>query len=546
MQFDYVIVGGGSAGCVLANRLSAKTSCRVCLIEAGPSDDSLLVRVPAGIIALMRSRKRNWRYWSCPQAQLDGRPRYMPRGKTLGGSSSVNAMIYTRGHPRDYDHWAALGNAGWGWDDVLPVFKRSEDNTRGADAFHGVGGGLKVADLAYAHPASRAFIAACVEAGFPANHDFNAAVQEGVGLYQVTQAGGERSNVARGYLTPILGRTNLTVLTDTLATRVLLDGKRAVGVECVSRGATRKHEAGTVIVSAGTFNSPQLLLLSGIGAGAALEPHGIPQSHDLPGVGQNLQDHPDVLTVYHSRRHDTMSLGIGYLPQAVRDAWQYARTRQGPLTSNAAEAGGFIKSQPEADIPDLQLHLTAALLDNHGLNWRFAMGWGYSAHVCVLRPKSRGHVGLSDANPQSPPLIDPNFLADPDDTERLLRGLRIVRENILARNPLAPWRGSEVFPGADVRSNAELRAYLRAKVETIYHPVGTCAMGNGDGAVVDADLKVRGLDALYVVDASVMPTLIGGNTNAPTVMIAEKAADGMLGVHRSPREGDAPRRVPDA
>ena len=337
------------------------------------------------------------------------------------------------------------------------------------------------------------------------------------------------SNVARGYLTPVLDRPNLTVRTGALATRVLLDGKRAIGVDCQVLGETLRIEAGTVILAGGTFNSPQLLLRSGIGAKDQLAPHGIKQCHDLPGVGQNLQDHPDVLSVYRSRRHDTMSLGAAYLPKAIRDAWQFARKRSGPLTSNAAEAGGFIKSRPDEPIPDLQLHLTAGLLDNHGLNWRFATGWGYSAHVCVLRPKSRGHVGLIDANPASPPLIDPNFLADPDDTQRLLRSAKAVRDTIMQQSVLAPWRGEEVFPGAGVHSDDAWRAYLRAKVETIYHPVGTCKMGADDAAVVDANLKVHGVDGLYVIDASIMPTLIGGNTNAPTVMIAEKAADGLLG-----------------
>lgn len=529
MQYDYVIVGGGSAGCVLANRLSANPNTRVCLIEAGPDDNSLLVRAPAGIIELMRSKQRNWRYWTVPQQQLDGRARYMPRGKGLGGSSSVNAMIYTRGHPTDYDHWAELGNAGWGWDDVLPVFKRSENNTRGADAFHGTGGGLNVADLVYSHPVSRAFIAACVDAGYPANPDFNGPVQEGMGLFQVTQVRGERCNLARAYLTPVLDRPNLTVRTGALATRVLLDGKRAVGIDCRIQDHTVRIEAGTVVLSGGTINSPQLLLLSGIGAREQLQPHGIPLLHDLPGVGRNLQDHPDILSVYRSQRHDTMSLGVGYLPQAIRDVWQYLRKRQGPLTSNAAEAGGFIRVREGARVPDVQLILTAGLVDNHGLNRRFASGWGYSVHALVMRPKSRGQVTLQDANPASPPRIDPNFLADPDDMDLLLRAGRLVRDDLLQRDALAPWRGEEAFPGKGVHSDDEWRAYLKAKVETNYHPVGTCKMGHDDMAVVDANLKVRGLDGLYVIDASIMPTLIGGNTNAPTVMIAEKGADGLLG-----------------
>lgn len=528
MQFDYVIVGGGSAGCVLANRLSANPNHRVCLLEAGPTDDNLLVTMPAGIIALMRSNKRNWRYYTTPQKHLNNRESYIPRGKMLGGSSSVNAMVYTRGHKWDYDHWAALGNEGWGWDDVLPWFKKSENNARGADAFHGVGGNLNVSDLTFSHPVSQAFVDAFVEAGYPATRDFNNDVQEGVGLYQVTQIGGERSNVARGYLTPILDRPNLTVLTDCLVSRVLMDGKRATGIEYVTAGRTQKIEAGNVILSAGAINSPQLLLLSGIGAKEQLAPHGIQQIHDLPGVGQNLQDHPDALVVQHSKRHDTLSLGPSYLfTKGIKGLYDYFSKRQGPLTSNVAEAGGFIKSQASEEIPDLQLHLSGCLLDQHGLNLPFSFGWGYSAHVCILRPKSRGFVGLKDANPATPAIIDPNMLADPDDMERLLRGVKIVRD-AMQRPALSSWRADEIFPGDKAQSDDDLREFIRNKAETIYHPVGTCKMGKDDMAVVDSNLKVHGLDGLYVIDASIMPTLIGGNTNAPTVMIAEKAAEGIL------------------
>lgn len=530
MQYDYVVVGGGSAGCVLANRLSANPATRVCLLEAGPPDDSLFVRVPAGIIVLMRSKKRNWRYWTVPQKHLDGRATYVPRGKMLGGSSSVNAMIYTRGHRRDYDHWAALGNAGWSYAEVLPVFRRTENNARGADDYHGIGGGLNVSDLRFSHPVARAFIDAAVAAGYPYSNDFNGMRQEGVGLYQVTQTGGERSNVARGFLHPVEDRQNLRIITGALVSRILMDGKRASGVEYQCRGETQQLVAGTVILSAGAINSPQLLLLSGIGAKDQLDVHGIRQVHELPGVGRNLQDHPDVLTVKRSRRHDTLSLGPRYgVTTGPLALAQYFPGREGPLTSNVAESGGFIKSRDAEEIPDLQLHLSACLLDNHGLDLGFARGWGYSAHVCILRPRSRGSVTLKSADPRTAPLIDPNFLADPDDMERLLRGVKIVRDRILAHPALAPWNADEVSPGAAVQGDDALRAFIRRKADTIYHPVGTCKMGSDDMAVVDADLKVHGLDGLYVVDASIMPTLIGGNTNAPTVMIADKAADGLIG-----------------
>lgn len=530
MQFDYVIVGGGSAGCVMANRLSSNPNNRVCLLEAGPDDNSMFIRIPLGVIVMMRSNKRNWRYFTAPQKHLNGRESYIPRGKTLGGSSSVNAMVYTRGHKWDYDHWASLGNKGWSWDDVLPIFKRAENNSRGADAFHGVGGNLNVSDLRHVHPVSNAFVDAFVQAGFPAAHDLNNDVQEGVGLYQVTQIDGERSNVARGYLTPIMDRPNLTVLTNCLVTKVMMDGKRATGVEFVQKGKTQTIEAGNVVLSAGAINSPQLLLLSGIGAKEQLGPHGIKQLHDLPGVGQNLQDHPDALIVNRTKLHNTLSLGPGYmLTTGIKAFYEYfLKGHTGPITSNVAEAGGFIKSSPDEAIPDLQLHLSGSLLDQHGLNLLFSTGWGYSTHVCILRPKSRGSVTLKDANPTTAPIIDPNMLAHPDDRERLLRGIKIVR-NALQQSPLAPWDGEEVFPGKTAQSDEALYKFMREKTETIYHPVGTCKMGSDDMAVVDSKLKVHGLEGLYVVDASIMPTLIGGNTNAPTVMIAEKAADGMLG-----------------
>lgn len=528
MQFDYVIVGGGSAGCVLANRLSANPDNSVCLLEAGPDDNTPLVTIPAGITALMRSNKRNWRYYTSPQKHLDHRETYMPRGKTLGGSSSVNAMIYTRGHKADYDHWAALGNDGWGWDDVLPWFKQSENNKRGADDFHSANGPLDVSDLTYVHPVSHAFVDAFIEAGHPANNDFNGATQEGVGLYQVNQINGERSSVARGYLTPFLDRPNLTVITGALVTRVLLDGKRARGVAYQQGKTTRTLDADRVILSGGAINSPQLLLLSGIGGQDQLAPHGITQQHDLPGVGQNLQDHPDVLVVHEASRHDTLSLGPSYMAtKGVKALWQYISQRKGPLTSNVAEAGGFIKSSPDEPLPDLQLHLSACKLDEHGLNLGFSMGYGYSTHVCVLRPQSRGSITLRDANPASQAIIDPQFLAHPDDMARLLQGVKVVRK-ALGQKAIAPWRDREIFPGKDTQSDDDLRAFLRNKVETIYHPVGSCKMGWDDQAVVDDRLKVHGLDDLYVVDASIMPELIGGNTNAPTVMIAEKAADWML------------------
>jgi len=512
MQFDYIIVGAGSAGCVLANRLSENPNNRVCLLEAGPADNSLFIRIPAGIILMMRSNARNWR--------LNNRQIYIPRGKTLGGSSAVNAMCYTRGHKWDYDHWASLGNDGWSFDDVLPVFKRCEHYEPGESEFHGTHGKLNIADLRFTHPVSSAFIEAGVQAGHPATDDFNNDVQEGVGMYKVNQKDGERCGVSRAYLHPVMDRPNLTIMTDALVNRVLFEGKRAIGVEVEHKGQIRTLKTDNeVILSGGAINSPQILKLSGVGPAAELAEHNIPLVHDLPGVGENLQDHPDALVVHKSLRKDTLSLAPGaLLTTGLKGFIDFFYRRTGQLTSNVAEAGGFIKSGPEQEIPDLQLHLTAAKLDNHGLNLLFSMGYGYSGHVCILRPKSRGNITLRDANPRSPALIDPRFLEHPDDMEGMVRGVKAMRK-IMAQDALNDWRGDEIFPGNEVESDEDIRHFLRQK----------CEMGSDDMAVVDSQLRVHGLEGLRVIDASIMPTLIGGNTNAPTVMIAEKGADAILG-----------------
>jgi choline dehydrogenase-like flavoprotein len=534
-KYDYVIVGAGSAGCVLANRLSADPSVTVCLLEAGPPDRSPFIRIPIGIIVLMMSKTLNWRYFTEPQRQLDDRRLFWPRGKTLGGCSASNAMIYTRGHASDYDHWEALGNRGWGYEQVLPLFMRSENHERGATPFHGTGGPLNVADLRSPNLLTQVFIEAAAEAGYRMNSDFSGESQEGVGQYQVTQKNGERWSVARAFLHPVMRRPNLTVMTGVRVTKVLLDGLTATGVACVQSGkAIEIGAAREVILAGGAINSPQLLMLSGIGPEEELHRHGIPVCHALPGVGRNLQDHLDVLIVHKCVK--PVSLGVSWrnLAALLAAGINYLLFRKGPLTTNAAESGGFIKSDPACAVPDLQLHFTPAHLDEHGHTAAYAaatmLGHGYALHVCDLRPKSRGYIALRNNDPCADALIEPHYLSHPDDMEKLVAGVKAARR-ILAGKAFDPYRGEEIHPGKDVRTDDEIRAFIRRKAGTIYHPVGTCKMGHDEMAVVDDTLRVRGVHGLRVVDASVMPTLIGGNTNAPTVMVAEKAADMIMQAH---------------
>jgi len=522
-MYDYIIIGGGSAGCVLAARLSEDAGVQVALLEAGPPDDSVLIHCPAGLALLAKSGQANWGLQTVPQAGLNGRRGYQPRGKVLGGSSSVNAMIYTRGHPRDYDGWAAQGNPGWAWSDVLPFFKRAEHNERGADAFHGSGGPLNVMDLRSPNRHSPDFVQAGVQAGYAHNPDFNGAEQEGVGLYQVTHKNGERYSAAKAYLTPNRARPNLHVLTGAHATRILLEGQRAVGVEFVQDGQKRELRAKReVLLSAGALLSPQLLMLSGIGPADQLREHGITLRHELPGVGRNLQDHVDVVLVYDAPRlTDLFGLSFKGALNMVRGIFEWRRQRSGMLTTNFAEAGGFIRSQAGEPIPDLQLHFVVGKLVNHGRTT--TTGHGYSCHVCLLRPKSRGSVRLASADPLAAPLIDPNFLAERDDMDRLIRGFKLMR-SILSQPALARFGARELPASAQAHSDAQIEAFIRDHADTIYHPVGSCRMGPGPMDVVDAQLRVHGLQGLRVVDASVMPSLVGGNTNAPVIMMAEKAA----------------------
>jgi choline dehydrogenase-like flavoprotein len=532
-MYDTIIVGGGSAGCALAGRLSEDPGHRVALIEAGPADRSVLIHCPGGLAVMAKYQLNGWGYHTVPQPGLHGRRGYQPRGKVMGGSSSINAMIYARGHARDYDDWAAQGNPGWSFQDVLPYFKRSEHNERGADDWHGQGGPLNVMDLRSPNPFLPHFIEAGRQAGYPVNDDFNGAQQEGIGVYQVTHRNGERFSAAKAYVTPHLGRSNLQVFTDSLTSRVLTevrDGQvRATGVELRGQGGRGAPQqlmlkpGGEVVLSAGAFGSPQLLMLSGIGPADHLREHGIAVVRDLPGVGANLHDHPDVVMVVNAPKvTDLFGLSLTGAWNMLNGIGEWRRARSGMLTTNFAEAGGFIRSAADEPIPDLQLHFVVGKLVDHGRKTVF--GHGYSCHVCLLRPRSRGSLRLASADPQVAPLIDPAFLQDPDDVRRLVQGFKLTRE-LLSQPALARHGGRESAASADARSDAQIEQFIRHHADTIYHPVGTCRMGPDEGAVVDARLRVHGVNGLRVVDASIMPSVVGGNTNAPSMMIAEKATD---------------------
>ena len=549
-EFDYIILGAGSAGCVLAGRLSENPNHKVCLIEAGSKDKDVRIHVPALFAYMGPTSKMNWAFETEPQKGFakeklpatevvvadptgqthtmkdepeDHRKGYQPRGKTLGGSSSINAMLYVRGHRWDYDHWSKLGNSGWSYDEVLPYFKKAEHNELVDDDFHGQNGPLNVTAVENKSKYKDYFI----EAGtkfYKENQDFNGADQEGIGYYHTTQKQGRRWSAAAAYLTPNLDRPNLTVLTDTQVDRIVFEGNKAIGVDCFDKQKNKIHLKchREVIVSSGAFGSPQILMRSGIGPAEELNRHGIDTVFNIPGVGKNLQDHIDYITNHPV--DDTDLLGFSFKSLLYRQPFEllkYLFTRKGQMTSTVAEAGGFIKTDESLEIPDIQLHFVLAKIIDHGRT--IAFGHGLGCHVCLLRPKSTGEVTLNSNDAFDSPKIDPKFFSEREDMDIMIKGYRKMMQ-IMDAEPLRPFTRKVQDP-IDINSDADIEAAMRARADTVYHPVGTCKMGSDDMSVVNHELKVHALENVRVVDASIMPTLVGGNTNAPTIMIGEKAAD---------------------
>lgn len=527
-EFDYIVVGGGSAGCVLAGRLSEDPNVSVCLLEAGGPDTSAFIHAPLGFAATAPLGIFNWNYESVPQAGLGGRRGFAPRGKVLGGSSSLNAMVYTRGNPADYDRWAAQGNPGWSYQEVLPLFKQSENNQCfGNNAYRSTGGPLNVCYLRNPSPLNEAFLDACESQGLPRTPDYNGAQQWGCAPAQVTQKDGERWSAAKAYVTPHRHRPNLTVITQAHTSKVLLDGThgalRATGVQYLRLGQTQEVRARReVLLSGGAFGSPQLLMLSGVGPAEHLREHGIPVRHALPGVGQNLQDHVTAVLIYRTPHlRETLGFSFQGAWAIVRAIFEWRRQRTGWITTNVAESQGFMKTRPDVEVPDIQLCLCTGIVDDH--TRKAHLGHGYTLHVTLMRPQSRGSLTLQSAKPTDAPRIDPAYYQHPDDLETMVRATQMGFD-IMEAPALAPYRGKMLYP-LERNNRAQIEQFLRDHSDTEYHPIGTCKMGPASDpmAVVDAELRVHGIAGLRVVDASIMPDLVTGNTNAPTIMIAEKA-----------------------